>query len=317
MKPGVPSDGVAATIGFFDGVHLGHRYVVEQLRRHANVSGLRSVAITFDCHPRQVVQPRWEPSLLTTLAEKRRLLAQTGVDGVVVLHFDTALSQLSARDFMRQVLRDQLGVRLLLTGYDNRFGHRDSSCAEGFADYVRYGQELGIDVVSGTPLQSSEATGNVSSSLIRTLLADGRVADAAMCLGRRYALTGTVVHGEQNGRRMGFPTANISLGGNEPDRRWRLVPKNGVYAVWAHVGSGSEQSVLPAMTNIGLRPTFDGHCQTIETNILDFNGSLYGEELTIEFVARLRDEHPISSPEALARQMERDADGVRSLLTIS
>ena len=226
---------VAATIGFFDGVHRGHQFLVEQLRSEAQKRGLRSVVVTFDRHPRQVLQPDWHPQLLTTLAEKVRLLRLTGVDDVVVLHFDMQMASLSARDFMQQVLRRQLGVRLLLTGYDNRFGHRTADSNEGFDDYVAYGQQLGVEVLKALPYSPLSANSDdishattICSSLIRRLLSEGSVGEAAVCLGRPYALQGTVVHGQQVGRQMGFPTANLQL-----QDECQLVPQNGVYAVWA------------------------------------------------------------------------------------
>lgn len=190
----------AATIGFFDGVHQGHRFLIDRLCRIARERGMRSMVITFARHPRQVLQTDWQPQLLSTIDEKRELLRQTGIDRVEVLQFDVAMSELSAHDFMQQVLKERLGVELLLTGYDNRFGHNR---AEGFDDYVNYGRELGIEVMAGEPLAVKDT--NVSSSRIRKLLQEGDVADAALCLGYPYPLSGCVVHGEQIGRQLGFP----------------------------------------------------------------------------------------------------------------
>ena len=299
----------AATIGFFDGVHLGHRYVLQQLCRQAQERCLPSMAITFDRHPRQVVDTLWHPLLLTTLDEKIELLRQTDIDLLVVLPFDEQMARLSARDFMQLVLKERLGVSMLLTGYDNRFGHRTAGCQEGFDDYVRYGRETGIDVVCGEGLPSSDTKYYISSSLIRRLLGEGRVDDAARFLGRLYSLSGTVVHGFQKGRTMGFPTANISANGS------RLVPADGVYAVKVSLPpSAFHLPPLTGLTNIGMRPTFDGHQRTIETHILDFEGDLYGQDISIGFVARLRDEQHFESPEELARQMARDAEMAKRVL---
>ena len=295
--------GVAATIGFFDGVHRGHEFLVEQLRERAAAGGWESMVVTFDRHPRQVLHDDWQPELLCTLHDKERLLRQTGIDHLVVLPFDLQLAGLSARDFMRQVLSERLGVRLLLTGYDNRFGHRTKDSREGFNDYVRYGSELGMEVVCGQPLMlDGEA---VSSSRVRRLLSEGCVEDAARCLGRPYELCGEVVHGEQVGRRMGFPTANLQL-----ESTCLLVPRDGVYAVRATLPS--DGSSWMGVTNIGRRPTFDGHRQTIETYILDFDRRIYGEKLRIGFLERLRDEQHFDSAEALAKQMREDVGRVRS-----
>ena len=325
-----------ATIGFFDGVHRGHQYVVKQLREQATRRGLPSMVVTFDRHPRQVVQSDWQPLLLSTLEEKERLLAQTGIDMLVVLSFDEQMAALSAHDFMQQVLKEQLGVSMLLTGYDNHFGHRQQGKAEGFDDYVAYGREVGIDVVCGFGLQlkdfglqttdfrlqtsdfrlqTIDDGGYVSSSLVRRLLGEGRVEEVALCLGRPYEISGIVAHGEQMGRQIGFPTANISIDTH------RMIPKRGVYAVRL---APSPSSLIPhpssltlyqGMTNIGMRPTFDGHKLTIETHIFDFHEDLYGRQLTIQFMARLRDEQSFESAEALALQMQHDEQQARKILT--
>lgn len=295
----------AATIGFFDGVHRGHSFVLEQLCRQAKKHGWPSMAITFDRHPREVVDAAWHPLLLTTLDEKVQLLQHTGIDLLVVLPFDEAMARLTAHDFMQQVLKERLGVRLLLTGYDNRFGHRTADSKEGFDDYVRYGREMGIEVMCGEGLQIPSLgshlkphTSHISSSLIRRLIGEGRVDEAAQCLGRPYSLSGMVEHGFEQGRKMGFPTANMKVDG------CRLLPADGVYAVNVHLSP----STFTGITNIGMRPTFDGHQRSIETHILDFDGDLYGQNISIEFVARLRDEQHFESAEELAQQMARDAE---------
>lgn len=299
----------AATIGFFDGVHRGHCYVLQQLCHQARERSLPSMAITFNRHPRQVVDTLWHPLLLTTLDEKMELLQQTAIDLLVVLPFDEQMARLSARDFMRLVLKERLGVRMLLTGYDNRFGHRTADCHEDFNDYVKYGRETGIDVVCGEGLPSPDRKTYISSSLIRRLLGEGRVEEAARLLGRPYSLSGTVVHGFQKGRTMGFPTANMSADGS------RLVPADGVYAVKVSLPpSTSRLPLLTGITNIGMRPTFDGHQRTVETYVLDFEGDLYGQDISIGFVARLRDEQHFESPEELAQQMARDAETAKRVL---
>lgn len=276
-----------ATIGFFDGVHLGHRFLIGQVVDEARRRGMRSLAVTFDRHPRQVLHQDYQPQLLTTLDDKRRLLRATGVDDVVALHFDLRLASLSAREFMEQVLLRRLGVRCLVIGHDNRFGHNR---AEGFADYVRYGRELGIDVVQATAFMLDGQP--VSSSRVRRLLAAGDIAGANRCLGRPYELQGVVVHGFREGRRLGFPTANIDVAAG------LLVPKGGVYAAQTSHG--------PAMMDIGTRPTFGGTRQSVEVNIFGFSGDLYGQTLRVSLVSRLRDERRFGSPEELARQLRED-----------
>jgi len=299
----------AATIGFFDGVHRGHRYLVDQLMEQAGRRRLQSMVITFDRHPRQVVQSEWQPQLLSSLEEKQQLLSQTGVDQLVILPFDSRMASLSAHDFMLQVLKGQLAVEMLLTGYDNHFGHRQPGQQEHFADYVQYGREMDMDVVCGQPLIIDGMS--VSSSLIRRLLSQGRVGEAATCLGRCYQLHGIVVHGEQLGRQMGFPTANMevchSSGGYGYDP---LIPSNGVYAVWVEVAGKR----MRGMTNIGHRPTFEGQQQTIETHIFDFHDELYGQPMTIAFVERLRDEQHFDTVAELSFQMQKDKEKTEKIL---
>ena len=296
------SRGYAATIGFFDGVHLGHRFLLEKLRHIAAEQEVGSMVITFDRHPRQVVDTQWQPALLTTTEEKARLLADASLDRVVVMPFTEQLARLSAHDFMERVLVGQLGVRVLLTGYDNRFGHNRE---EGFEQYRAYGQLTGIEVVAALP--SNDGDMRYSSSLARRLIAEGDMGQAARCLGRRYTIAGQVVHGEQIGRTLGFPTANIAIGNPE-----LLIPANGVYAVT--IERQGHPTPYGGMMNIGMRPTFDGHRRTLEVNIFGFRGDLYGERLTIGFIARLREEQHFDSPEALARQMAEDAERAKAII---
>lgn len=311
----LPIHRFAATIGFFDGVHRGHQFLLKQLREEAGARGLKSMAVTFDRHPRQVVQTDWQPQLLTTLEEKKELLSKTGIDQVVVLPFDKAMAGFTAREFMSDVLHDRLHVEMLLTGYDNRFGHNRT---ETFTDYERYGRELGMEVVCARPLTMMQAGQGTredgaagraySSSIVRRLLAEGDVSRAADCLGRYYSISGQVVHGEQNGHTLGFPTANLMA-----DDPMKLIPANGAYAVWATLpGIGGTRH--GGMTNIGKRPTFHGEQLTLETNIFDTMGDLYGQPLRIEFVARLRDEKLFPSPEALARQLSLDREQAKQIL---
>lgn len=302
----LPQEGsYAATIGFFDGVHRGHRHVIESLRLLAAERHLQTMAVTFDRHPRQVVQPQWQPLLLTTLPDKLALLAETGIDVAVVLRFDAAMAALSAREFMQHVLKERLRVGLLLTGYDNRFGHNRS---EGFADYVGFGRQMGIDVVGATPCEEDGC--RFSSSLIRQHIAHGRIEQANVCLGRCYSLGGTVGHGEQIGRTIGFPTANIVA--EDP---CLLVPPFGVYAVRVSLPDlDTPASALNGIMNIGMRPTFNGHEPTMEVHVLGFEGNLYGRKITVEFVARLRDERAFDTPEALALQMGKDTEQALKVL---
>ena len=284
-----------ATIGFFDGVHIGHCHLINMLKKVARERGVEACVITFDRHPRQVVQPEWCPEMLTSLEEKTQLLKATGIDRCEVLHFDREMANQSAHDFMLHTLKEKLGVSILVTGYDNRFGHNRS---EGFEDYVRYGKEIGIEVIKGEEL--TDGSNNVSSSSIRRMLKEGRIEDATRCLGREYQLTGTVVGGEHIGRTIGFPTANI-----RPDDSSKLIPANGVYAVdvWSQAGDINRER---AMLNIGTRPTFNGTATTIEVHIPHFAGNLYGSTLSIAFLRKIREERKFDSPEALVEQLNKD-----------
>ena len=277
-----------ATIGMFDGVHRGHQFVLRHVVETARRRGLPSMAITFD-----KLKTTAAKTMLTPLDEKLLLLSRMGIDRTEVLPFTDALRQMTARQFMQRVLKEQLHVQVLLTGYDNRFGYNRE---EGYDDYVRYGHELGIEVQ-----QLPQAPdGNVSSSLIRQLLTEGRVTEAAQLLGYPYTVMGRVAHGEHIGTSLGFPTANIV-----PDSDQQLIPANGVYAVKVQLDNSQEQK--HAMMNIGHRPTFDGQQQTMEAHIFQLSQDLYDQHLSVSFIGRLRDERRFDSKEALKEQLRDDA----------
>lgn len=290
-----------ATIGFFDGVHRGHQFMIDSLTTMAHAQGRQSLVITFDRHPRQVVHADYVPQLITTTDEKLQLLHATAAGRIEVLHFDAQMAQLSAYEFMRQVLHEKYGVAMLLTGYDNRFGHNR---AEGFADYVRYGEEMGMEVRQNTPIDIDGM--RVSSSLIRRLIVEGNITEANNCMGHPYSITGSVAHGFQEGRRIGFPTANIV-----PESAEKLVPGNGVYATRVSVEGGEW---MPAMLNIGTNPTFQRQQTTIEAHIIGFEGDIYGRKVRVEFGRKLRDEQRFESVEALQKQLETDKKEVEKVL---
>lgn len=293
-----------ATIGFFDGVHCGHRFLIDQVNRLARERGYASLLVTFDTHPRRVMQRDYRPSLLTTLTEKRQLLQASGADLCALLHFTPELSRLSARAFMQQVLQEGLGVRTLVIGYDHRFGYGRS---DGFAQYVEYGRELGIEVVRAEACRVGEV--NVSSSVTRSFLQAGEVEMAARCLGRPYALTGRVVEGFHVGRELGFPTANLQV-----DDEFKLIPARGVYAVRVR-GAGASDVPFAGMLNIGNRPTLEnGDAVSVEVHLLHFTGDLYGQNLCVEFVRRLRDEKKFRSRAELVNRLRTDAGKVEALL---
>ena len=277
----------------FDGVHRGHQFVLQQVVTTARQRGLLPMAITFDRSPRSEL-------VLTPLPEKLSLLKSAGIDRVEVLPFTEELKAMTARQFMQQVLKERLHVKVLLTGYDNRFGRNRE---EGFDDYVRYGRELDIDV------QALPPKGDVSSSLIRRLLLEGRVAEAAEAMGHLYVVRGHVVHGEHVGTGLGYPTANIVA-----ENACQLLPEAGAYAVMVQIGQ--EATLRPAMMNIGRRPTFDGQQQTQEVHLLHYDGDLYGQQLAVSFVQRLRDEQRFDSMEALQAQLSHDAQQAEKLLNM-
>ena len=289
-----------ATIGFFDGVHLGHRYLISQLTPE---DGQESLVVTLDRHPKMLLHPETHPSVLSSLDVKMLLLSHTDVDNVAVLRFDDDMARLSARDFMSQVLRDRLNVRCLVLGYDNRFGRRKSSGNEGFADYVAYGREVGIKVLRAQEWKNNGQ--RVSSSLIRSYLEDGNIDRANSCLGYEYTVVGRVVRGYQEGRKIGFPTANIDTS------EWgQMMPAAGVYAV--RVRLKNAMSWRWGMMNIGTRPTYGGTEQTAEIHILDFKGDLYDDILLVKFVAKIREERAFESHEALATQLQEDRRRIES-----
>lgn len=292
---------LVATIGFFDGVHRGHRFLIDRVIEEAQRSGMSSAVITFDRHPREVLQTDYQPDLLSTLDEKLLLLSKTHVDNTVVLHFDASLAALTAHDFMRDVLQRQLKVRKLIIGYDNRFGHNRS---EGFDDYVRYGKELGIEVIRADAFLPDDV--RVSSSVIRTCLREGRVEDANRLLGYDYTIESRIVSGYQNGRKMGFPTANLDV-----TRCQQLLPASGVYAVLVRL----KDSVgwKRGMMNIGHRPTFNGTSTSMEVNLFNFSGDLYGQELLVSFISKIRDERKFDSIDTLAEQLQHDKVQINKL----
>lgn len=282
-----------ATIGCFDGVHRGHRFLIERVMEGARRLGRGAMVVTFDRHPRTVVTADC-PGLLTTMGEKLRLLEQTGIDRCVVMPFDREMAMMGAEVFMQRILRGQLGVEQLIMGYDNRFGRRSEGATD---DYVMMGERMGLKVTREEPLMVKGV--KVSSSVVRALLSEGEVAMAAHCLGYHYRMCGRVVHGEHIGSRLGFPTANMLPIDDE-----KMWPARGVYAVDVWV-DGVERR-LQGLCNIGVRPTFGGQHVTLETHLLDFEGEIYDRMMTVAFVDRLRGEQRFRTTNELVKQMERD-----------
>jgi riboflavin kinase/FMN adenylyltransferase len=283
--------GFALTIGFFDGVHQGHRYLLQQLEELAAANGLSAAAVTFDRHPRTVVQPNFVPSLLTTQEEKLDLLSKAFSGKIIVLPFTQELSEMTAKEFMQNILREKLNAELLLMGYNHRFGHGGGNPEE----YVTWGHETGIRVCLAKALAGEK----VSSSRIRNLISLGDVKKANNLLGYPYFLTGEVTEGKQIGRQIGFPTANLTL----PEQK--LMPACGVYAVWVTMPDHSKRG---GMLCIGHRPTVEQNGEiSIEVHIFQFEGNLYNESISIDFIEKLRDEQHFDSLEDLQKQLTLDA----------
>ena len=296
----LPLGSTVATIGMFDGVHLGHATLIDFLNRQAAAQGKQSLVITFLRHPRQVLHPDPSFHLIMPLEARLQHIEALGPDVLLTLDFTPELAQLDSSQFI-EMLRDRYGVSMLVTGYNHRFGHNKG---ETFGDYCRHGEQLGVKVVKAPEYLGEYAP--VSSTIIRGLIAAGRVVDAMHCMGRPHAITGKVVHGFHNGRGLGFPTANV--GEINPDL---LLPHNGAYAVLAYV----DGQRLQGMTNIGRRPTLDNGPQlSIEVNLFDFDGDIYGQEITLEFISFLRLEFKMCGLEELKHQLGLDRDNAKRLL---
>lgn len=295
-----------ATIGFFDGVHKGHQFLLHQVMEEAKKVGGTAMCVTFDCAPRMVVEQtkgrELSMQLLTTQTEKTLLLHQVGIEDVKMLHFTSEMVKMSAYVFMDKVLKQTMDVGVLVIGYDHRFGHNRE---EGFEDYVRYGEKLGIRVVQAQAYEEDFIT--VSSSLIRETLLQGRIADSRKLLGYDYFIDGVVVNGFKVGRKLGYPTANIEVPAE------KLIPCDGVYAVKAEL----EGRMFGGMLNIGWRPTFNGNRRTIEVNLFDFDGNIYSEHITLRFIDFLRPEQKFESPEALIRQLAIDEQKAKKRLAVN
>ncbi len=302
IKDTYPQNPTVATIGFFDGVHLGHRFLINQVKVATSQTGWKSSVITFPVHPRQVIQSEFQPQLLSSPEEKIELLDTTGIDNCILLPFTRELSLLTAWEFM-QLLYEKYYVRMLVIGYDHRFGHNR---AETFEDYCRYGRELGIHIMQATAYTQEQD--KVSSSSIRRALLAGDVSTAKKYLGYNYFLEGTVVDGYKVGRKIGFPTANLSV-----DFPNKLIPSVGVYAVFVHVNGQKYKGML----NIGHRPTIkNGNDLSIEVHILDFQGDIYHQKIRIELVDFLRPEMKFNSIDELISQMQKDKESATQSLLL-
>ncbi len=288
------------TIGTYDGVHKGHQSIIERINERAKELGGESVLITFHPHPRMVVNTEQNLELLNTLEEKFRLLQQFGVDNVVVIPFTRALSQLSPKHFVKQILVDKLNPSLIVIGYDHRFGKNREGDIHMLAD-LGTAFQFKVEEISKQDLDDI----TISSTQIRKALRAGEVKKAGDLLGYPYGLEGIVVKGKQLGRKIGYPTANISI----LDRH-KLIPKNGVYAVRAQVNSTHYKGML----NIGVRPTVGGKSKTIEVHLFDMDNDIYGDEIRLSLIKRIRDEQHFPDLNALILQLKEDQLNAQEIL---
>lgn len=291
---------LVATIGFFDGVHAGHRFLIDQVKQEAAKLSLPSAVITFPVHPRKVLNKDYQPALLCGYEEKIERLSSTYIDYCISLDFTIEMSKLTAREFMANILKDKLNVKTLIIGYDHRFGHNRS---EDFEDYLRYGDEIGMQVIQA---QESNPQEHVSSSRIRRLLGNGDVEKAARLLTYNYTISGKIVEGFKVGRTIGFPTANIQIWED-----FKVIPAFGVYAVHVYV----EEGKYGGMLYIGKRPTLhNSDSISLEVNIFDFDADLYNKSLTVEFLKFVRIDQKFSGLEELKRQINEDKLSVQKIL---
>lgn len=282
------------TLGTFDGVHKGHKSILDKLITSSKASGCESVVLTFFPHPRMVLQQNTDLKLLNTIDEKAALLEKEGIDNLIIHPFDHAFSRLTAEEFVKDILVDKLNIHKIIIGHDHRFGRNRTATID---DLIRFGEEFGFEVEKISALAVDEIS--VSSTKIRNALNEGNIDYANNFLGYPYFINGSVVQGKQLGRTINFPTANI-----QPTESYKLIPANGVYVV----SSVLNGKTVYGMMNIGNRPTVDGVGTTIEVHYHDFNEDLYGQLLKVNIHHRLRDEVKFESFDALKLQLEKDKE---------
>lgn len=287
-----PERKTVATIGTFDGVHIGHRKILEKIINTAKSLDCESLVLTFFPHPRMVLQESSNVKLLNTLKEKSILLEEIGIDNLIVHPFDKEFSRLTAEEFVKTILVDQLNIQKIIIGYDHRFGRNRTA---DINDLILFGKKYGFEVEQ---ISAQEINDNaVSSTKIRNAILEGKIKLANEYLGYNYYFSGTVVKGKQLGRTIGFPTANIHI-----EELYKLVPKNGVYIVKCWY----QNETIFGIMNIGNRPTVDGENQTIEVNLFDFNKEIYDEDLSVEVLEFIRDEIRFDSLDLLKIQIRKD-----------
>ncbi len=288
------------TIGTFDGVHIGHQKIIERLNQIKTKDVERSMILTFYPHPRMVLDHSNDIKMLTTMEEKICLLERFGLDDLIIEPFTKEFSRLTALDFVRNILVNQLNIKKLVIGYDHHFGKNREGNFEQLSEYGEL-YDFKVEEISAQEIESV----SVSSTKIRKALENGEMEKANKYLGYNYLLTGTIVKGQGIGRKINFPTVNLHIAED-----YKLIPKRGVYVVLANFNKVSSHGIM----NIGYRPTVGGKGQTIEIHLLDFQDNLYGSSMQIEVLMRLRDEKKFESIEELASQITRDEESARNWL---
>lgn len=284
----------ATTVGTFDGVHLGHVKIINSLKELAHNNKLKSTLITFDPHPRVVLQqtPPFRTKLLTKIEERLELLQNQGLDQVIIAKFTRQFSELDYKEFIKNILLDKINTKILVVGYDHGFG-RDRT--GNFDEMSEISRELQFEVIRESAIKINDKT--VSSSKIRELIDKGNVKEAGIMLGRKYTINGVVIKGEGRGKKLKFPTANLQITND-----YKLFPKEGVYAVDCVI----HDKIFRGMSNIGTKPTFGGIQKTVEIHILDFEDDIYGEKIEVQFIQRLRDEIKFNNEKELIDQLTID-----------
>jgi riboflavin kinase/FMN adenylyltransferase len=290
----IPFDGAVLTVGTFDGIHMGHQKIIDSVKEQAQRLGIESVLFTFEPHPKTVIQKSGLPNieLLTTIDEKIEVLEQTGLDSLVISEFTKSFAAISAEQFVREMLVKKLKMKSIIVGHDHAFGRNREGSDELLS---RLGQELDFQVQ--VVEQIANEKDRISSTGIRQALREGHVELAKSMLGRPYSLSGTVVHGEKQGKNLGFPTANI-----RPDSGYKLIPKPGIYATTVRIRDNVHESV----TYIGVKPTFSGAHKVVEVHVHDFDASLYDETITVYFFRFLREDRKFNSTDELVEMIKKD-----------
>jgi riboflavin kinase/FMN adenylyltransferase len=295
-----PSNKTIVTIGTFDGVHIGHKFVLKKVIELTKKNNYKSVILTFFPHPRMVLQQDSSIKLLNTVKEKEFLLSQLGIDNLIIHPFDLEFSRLSAEDFVKKVLVEKLNVGIIIIGHDHRFGRNRTATID---DLIEFGKEYNFEVQKISAKEIDDIA--ISSTKIRTALIEGNIDTANNYLDYNYFITGKVVPGKQIGRTIGFPTANI-----EVPKNYKLIPKNGVYIISSKINNIN----YFGMMNIGINPTVEGLEQKIEVHFFDFDKDIYNQEVKIEILSRIRDEKKYNSLEELKIQLRKDESTSREFI---